>query len=198
MKNLQNDNSNSTNSKIPRRKFIALAGSTALVSLAGCTGSDDNGDDDDEANDDDTAEAEMSGEENGDDDDTDADADDDSEDDDEDELTEEDVEQRAAGDDILEFEDLEIIEYEESVDEREYGDDRLLISGIVENHSDDAYDSITVEVRVYDADGNQLDRHIDITQNVQGGGTWAFEVTAISADAGDIDDWDIGVSGRQR
>lgn len=107
------------------------------------------------------------------------------------------VENREEGEDVLEFGDLAIIEHEEEIEEREYGDDQLIISGVVENRDDAKYDSVFVGVRAYNEDGHQLDQYLDSTSDLQGGGTWAFEVTVFDEPAEAISEWDIGVWGHQ-
>lgn len=98
---------------------------------------------------------------------------------------------------MLEFGDLAIIEHEEEIEEREYGDNQLIISGVVENRDDEKYDSVFVGVRAYNEDGHQIDQYLDSTSDLQGGGTWAFEVTIYDEPADEIAEWDIGVWGSQ-
>ena len=152
-----------------RRKFI-LSSSAAVITLtAGCGGSD-------------TADSNVS-------DDNDEPESDDGE------MDAEEVEQRPAGENVLEFNDLEIIEYEFIVDEdAAFGG--VTVEGIVENHSDDMYDYVEVGVRVYDSDGHMLDRYFTNTTDLQAGGTWRFEVLVMEDD-GDVSDFDISVTGSQ-
>jgi hypothetical protein len=200
---------------INRRNALATIGSLAIAApLAGCLGSsssdDDNDDDDGYQNpndngDDNGDDAAQDDNDNGDDaepetDDDESEADDEAQDDEDDEdLPDPDeVENREAGEDVLEFGDLHIIEYEQEIEEAEseWGRNRMTFTGVVENTDDEKYDSVTVAIRVYDEDGHQLDRHIDITQDVSAGGTWRWEVTPLD-DADDIHDYDIAVTGHQ-
>lgn len=181
---------------VTRRRVLTLT-SIGLASLAGCSGggesdSGDGGSDDE--TDDADAEAEAQADEGGSDDSS-----DETEDETEDEQTAEDVENRDPGTDVLEFQDLEIIEHEATVEEAEseYDDDTLIVTGVVKNHDEDKYDNVVVGVRAYDVDGHQIDQFLDSTGDLQGGGTWKFEVEAYNVPAGEIEDWDIGVKGTQ-
>jgi hypothetical protein len=106
-----------------------------------------------------------------------------------------DAEQREADEDYLEFGDLVIQEHEMRVEEDEFLEE-VWVEGIVENTDDERYDYVEVGIRVYDADGNQLDRYLDNTTDLDGGQTWAFEVPLLE-EADDIDDYDIAVTGSQ-
>jgi hypothetical protein len=176
-----------------RRKFLLLTGAAVTTSLAGCSGADDDeeyqeGNGEAEADEEEEADAdeEPEGEEE---------PEDDEEEDEEEELDEEEVEQREEGTDVLEFGDLVITEHELHEEEGDYSDD-IWVEGVVENQDDEPYDSVTVAVRAYNADGQQLDRYLDTTSDLQAGGEWAFEVTILE-DLDDFDDFDIAVTGHQ-
>lgn len=164
-----------------RRRFVTGCSTVLVAGLAGCSSND---------GDDSTAEAST------DDDSNDA-SNDEQNSDQEEQQDSDDVENREEGTDVLEFQDLEIIEYEDSIEERDYGDNQLIISGVVENHDDAKYDSVYVGVRAYNEDGHQLDQYLDTTSDLQGGGTWMFEVTVYDEPAEEIAEWDIGVWGHQ-
>lgn len=66
------------------------------------------------------------------------------------------------------------------------------VEGIVENTTDEVKDYIQVQVRAYDADGNQLDSYLDNTTDLQAGGTWAFEVMIL--DYEEMEEYDIAVT----
>lgn len=105
------------------------------------------------------------------------------------------VQQRDVGEDILEFGGLRIIDYTEEIDEfegDEYVDGQVRYTGEVENTGDEAYDPVTVKVRVYDDDGEELDSHRDLTPEVAAGETWRFEITPHSRPE-EIADHDIAV-----
>ena len=80
------------------------------------------------------------------------------------------------------------------INEHEYTEDEFsgYVEGIVENTTDSVKDYVQVQVRAYDADGNQLDSYLDNTTDLQAGGTWAFEVMII--DYEDMEEYDIGVT----
>jgi hypothetical protein len=120
---------------------------------------------------------------------------DDSEDDDDGPPDPGEVQQRDAGEDVLEFGDLRIINYTEEIDELEgdeYADEQVRYTGEVENTGDEAYGPVTVEVRGYDEDGEELDSHWDLTPEIAAGETWRFEITPHSRPE-EIDDHDIAV-----
>jgi hypothetical protein len=106
-----------------------------------------------------------------------------------------DVEQRDAGEDVLEFGGLQIIDYEEQLEEFEY-DEEINYTGEVENVGEEAYESVTVEVRVYDEDGEELGNHRDLTPELGAGETWRFEIAAHNRPE-EIADHDIAVVGEQ-
>lgn len=178
-----------------RRRLLLTTGAALTTLLAGCSGSGDDGEEEYEEG---ASEAEANEEQS---DGSDGGSEEEQEDgggeqQEEEEPDPEEVENRDEGQDVLEFGDLAIIEHEEEVEEREYGDDQLIISGIVENRDDEKYDSVFVGVRAYNADGHQLDQYLDSTSDLQGGGTWAFEVKILE-DADEVEEWDIGVWGSQ-
>jgi len=88
-------------------------------------------------------------------------------------------------------EDIEITEHELVVDEGDFYTD-VYVEGVVSNNADTMARYVQVTVRVYNEAGNQLDSYIDNTNDLSGGGTWAFEVM-IFEDAEDIADYDIAV-----
>ncbi|NKE37762.1 hypothetical protein GWG54_18525 [Natronococcus sp. JC468] len=191
-----------------RDAITALGAGTIVAPLSGCLDfagmrPDSDGDDQDEEQDD------TSGEAAGDDRDDTADPEandsgddteesDETEDDagDEESLDPDDVEQRDAGEDILEFGGLQIIDYEERIDELEHGGEQISYTGEVENVGDEAYESVMVEVRVYGEDGEELGGHRDLTPEIGAGETWRFEIAPHSR-PDEIADHDIAVVSEQ-
>jgi hypothetical protein len=106
-----------------------------------------------------------------------------------------DIEQRDVSEDVLEFGGLRITEYEEQLEEFEY-DEEISYSGEVENAGEEAYESVTVEVRVYDEDGAELGNHRDLTPELGAGETWRFEIAAHSRPE-EIANHDVAVVGKQ-
>jgi hypothetical protein len=104
-----------------------------------------------------------------------------------------DVKQRDAGEDVLEFGGLQITDYEEQLEEFEY-DEEISYTGEVENVGDEAYESVAVEVRVYGKDGEELGGHRDLTPELGTGETWRFEI-AVHSRPEEIADRDIAVVG---
>ncbi|GAA0671388.1 FxLYD domain-containing protein [Natronoarchaeum mannanilyticum] len=100
----------------------------------------------------------------------------------------------SVGDEQLEDGDLEITEHEFVAE----GDvfEEVYVEGVVENTGDETYDSVEVQVTVYDADGNQLDQYIDITSDLDGGDSWQFEALILESSE-DIAEYDIEVEGTQ-
>ena len=98
-----------------------------------------------------------------------------------------DVAQRGAGENVLENAGLVIREHE--VVEGDYD---VAVEGIVENTTDEVKDYVEVQVRAYDADGNQLDSYLDNTTNLQAGGTWKFSVSIL--DYEEMEEYDIAVT----
>jgi hypothetical protein len=178
--------------KINRRAALATIGTVTAAALAGCSSSEAS---DDDANGDDEYQN-ASGDGSDDDGYDDVDEEPEVEDEEDDEPDPDEVENREAGTDVLEFGDLHVIEFEEEVDEREFGDDRMSIKGIVENTGDEKYDRVRLSVRVYDHDGHQLDVYSRSTTDLQGEGTWRFDVPLLE-DADEIGDYDIAVTGRR-
>ncbi|WP_157224711.1 FxLYD domain-containing protein [Natronococcus occultus] len=181
-----------------RRDAIATVGTgTIAVSLSGCldfaglrpdsTDQEQEESDDDRGNHDHPSEEEIDDVENS----------DRTEDDtgDGDPPEPEDAKQRDAGQDVLEFGDLRIIDYEERVEEFEY-DEEISYTGEVENVGDEAYESVSVEVRVYDEDGEELGSHRDLTPELAANETWRFEIAPHSRPA-EVADHDIAVTGEQ-
>ena len=105
----------------------------------------------------------------------------------EEETESQDVTQRGAGEDVLENAGLVIQEHEYTED-----DYSGYVEGIIENTTDESKDYVQVQVRGYDADGNQLDSYMDNTSNLQAGGTWAFEVPNL--DYEEMEEYDIAVT----
>ena len=106
------------------------------------------------------------------------------------------VEQRDVGEDVLKFGNLQIIDYEEQIEEPEYGDEQISYTGEVENAGDEVYESVMVEVRVYEEDGHELGSHRDLTPSLTGDETWRFEIAPYSRPE-EIADHDIAVIGEQ-
>lgn len=185
-----------------RRALLTTTAGGLLFALAGCTGGSDESGSDEESNGSGDEESngsgdESSGDSNGGNSDNDSSNESGSEGEDGGEEDPNEVENRAEGEDVLTFQELEIIEYEEEIVEEEYLDDQLVISGVVENHSEKKYDDVFVGVRAYNEEGHQLDQYLDTTSNLQAGGTWAFEVTVYDVPAEEVQSWDIGVWGYQ-
>ena len=105
------------------------------------------------------------------------------------------VEQRDIGEDVLEFGALQIIDYEEQIEEFEY-DEQVSYTGAVKNVGDEVYGSVTVEVRVYDEDDDELGSHRDLTPELEGSETWRFEIAPHSRPE-EINDHDIAVIGER-
>lgn len=192
-------NSDNLSGQMNRRRFLATTAALTVPLIAGCSGSDESdsagssensGGDGSNDSGNSVDASNESGNESG-------DEEPESQDEQEQEQSVEDVENRGAAEDVLTFNDLEITEFEDSINEREYGDAQLVVEGIVKNHSEDKYDSVTVEIRTYDSDGNQLNNHLDHVQNLQGGGTWKFEIVALATPAEEISEYDIAVWGYQ-
>ena len=87
--------------------------------------------------------------------------------------------------------DIEITEHDLVIDDSGFTED-VSVEGIVENNSGERLDYVEVSVRVYDADGNQLESYFTNTTDLDDGGTWSFDVN-IFEDAADIDSYDITV-----
>jgi hypothetical protein len=105
------------------------------------------------------------------------------------------VQQRDAGEDVLEFGGLRIIDYTEAIDEfeeDEYADGQVRYTGEVGNTGDEAYGPVTVEMRVYNEDGEELDSHRDLTPEIAADEAWRFEITPHSRSE-EITDHDIAV-----
>lgn len=190
-----NDTNTNDSDAMTRRTVLTTTAGACLVGLAGCSGSEPDHDDGEEHDDGGSTDngsaggSDGGGEDEGDttnsnDGDTSSDE------------TAEDVENRPAQEDRLTYQDLEIIEHEEAIVE-EFDEENIVITGVVENTSDDAYDSVTVGVRAYNQDGHQIDQYLDVTSNLQGGGTWAFEVDIYDTPASEISGTDLGVWGYQ-
>jgi hypothetical protein len=106
------------------------------------------------------------------------------------------TERRDAGTNVLKFGNLQIIDYEEQIEELEYGDEQISYTGEVKNADEEAYESVVVEVRVYDKDGHELGSHRDLTPSLAGNKTWRFEVAPHSRPE-KIVDHDIAVIAEQ-
>lgn len=68
------------------------------------------------------------------------------------------------------------------------------VQGTVTNTGDDRIEIVEVRVRVYDGDGNVLDRYLDTTGDLEGGDTWAFQVIVLEA-PDDVADYEIAALG---
>jgi hypothetical protein len=166
-----------------RRTYLLTAGTTTMALLAGCSGSSDEtgGDGGEESN---TDESGSDSKNDSSSDDSGGDGESEGESEDEGNPAEE----AAKGEDVLENAGL-VIQEHELVVEDEFN---AYIEGIVENTTDKTKDYVEVRVRGYDSDGNQLDSYFTNTTDLQGGGTWAFEVMIL--DPEDIDEYDIQVT----
>lgn len=170
---------------INRRTLLTTVGAGSMLAVAGCSESEDGGSDGGSSGGEDggssengsnaTPENDSSSNDTG-----------EAENDSEGEETQ-DVTQRGAGEDVLENAGLVIQEHE--VVEEEYS---TAVEGIVENTTDEVKDYVQVQVRAYDADGNQLDSYMDNTSDLQAGGTWAFSVPIL--DAEEMEEYDIAVT----
>ncbi|MDQ2052884.1 FxLYD domain-containing protein [Natronolimnohabitans sp. A-GB9] len=87
--------------------------------------------------------------------------------------------------------DIVITEHEMIIEEGDFMDD-ITVEGVVENNGEEMANYLEVTARVYDEDGNQLDSYIDNTNDLDAGGSWAFEIMVLE-DAEDVDDYDIAV-----
>lgn len=103
-----------------------------------------------------------------------------------------DSEENGDEDDSPDEDKLVIREHELVIEDEGEPLESVTVEGIVENNSDEQASYVEVSVRVFDADGNQLDSYIANTTDLDGGSTWAFEVM-IFEDSEDIDDYDIAV-----
>lgn len=68
------------------------------------------------------------------------------------------------------------------------------VQGTVANTGGDRIEIVEVRVRVYDGDGNLLDRYLASTGDLEGDGTWAFQVIVLEA-PDDVADYEIAVLG---
>lgn len=162
-----------------RREFLIGASTATLTStlLAGCTGSSDDGeendyegsDGDDGGSEDGSSSENESAGEGG---------------DVENEVNPEDVE---PGEDLIEYNGLEILSHEFVED-----DYSAAIEGAVANNSGDRQNYLEVSARVYNADGQQLDTYFTNTTDLDDGVEWAFEVMVL--DYEEVEDYDIRVS----
>lgn len=169
-----------------RRQLLLMTGTALTTILAGCSGSEDEGgggdgegDGSSEGSNNDSG---GSGDEN-----QSGEEEENSSNSSGEETESQDVTQRGAGEDVLENAGLVIQEHEYTED-----DYSGYVEGIVENTTDESKDYVQVQVRGYDADGNQLDSYMDNTSNLQAGGTWAFEVPIL--DYEEMEEYDIAVT----
>lgn len=170
-----------------RRTFLGIASSLTLSSFAGCSGSEEDGGSSSSNEEESSNEGNEGSDQSSDESDEGSEqTNNDSEASSEEET--QDVTNRGAGEDILENAGL-VIQEDKLVEEDEFN---TYIEGIVENTTDEAKDYVEVQARVYDADGNQLDSYIDNTNNLQAGGTWAFEVMVL--DPEEMEEYDIAVT----
>jgi hypothetical protein len=68
------------------------------------------------------------------------------------------------------------------------------VQGTVENTGDDRIQLVEVRVRVYNDEGEQIGRYLDVAGDLNPGTNWAFEVILLEAPA-DIADYDIALVG---
>lgn len=92
------------------------------------------------------------------------------------------------GEDLLEYDGLEITEHE-FVDE-----ENPTVRGIVMNNRDEQVEYVDVAVRFYDDGGNLLVSSFTSTTDLPSGTEWAFEVIVTAEHEGDIESYDIRVS----
>ncbi|MDG5821577.1 FxLYD domain-containing protein [Natronococcus sp. A-GB7] len=190
-----------------RDTLTTLAASTIVAPLSGCldfaglrpdSDSDQSLDDSEESLADSRRDGEQQADESGDPEtlDNEANQEPDAEEDNNNEPSHHDEpEQPDAGENVLKFGDLQILEYEEVVEELEYDEEQISYTGKVENAGDEAYGSVVVKVRVYDGDGNELGSHQDLTPELEGGETWRFEI-APHSQPNEIADHDIAVTSK--
>lgn len=161
------------------RRFYLLASATSLSAfLAGCSGEGGDDGSDDSGGNGDGNESNSGNESEG------------NENESENDSSEEETQNTAdvpQGEDVLENAGL-VIQEHELVE----GDYEANVEGIVENTTDEEKGYVEVRVRGYDADGNQLDSYLDNTQDLAGGGTWAFAVPIF--DYEDLEEYDIQVN----
>jgi hypothetical protein len=75
----------------------------------------------------------------------------------------------------------------------EYGNEQIGYTGEIGNTGDKAYESVIVEARVYDGDGDKLGSYRDLIPELKGGEMWHFEIALHSRSDG-IADHDIAAT----
>jgi hypothetical protein len=88
-------------------------------------------------------------------------------------------------------EEIELLEHELVIDDGQTWTD-VYVEGLVANNADSVVSYVEVTVRVYDSDGNQLDRYIDNTTELAPNTNWAFQVS-IREDPDSFEEYDIAV-----
>ena len=84
---------------------------------------------------------------------------------------------------------LEITEHEFYEEDFQAG-----VRGIVQNNTGETLDYVEVKAWFYDDEGVQIDDSLDNTENLQEGGEWRFEVMLLSAEPGDVADYEVEAS----
>lgn len=155
---------------VDRRRFLALLGSGAAVGFAGCgaTGGEptyEEGEADPPGDAEERTPQEMTAAQG---------------------MAEQEARQDAAPLDALSLVDHEFA--------FEGGAQGSTVQGTVENRGEDRIQLAEVRVRVYDENGDLLDRYLDSTGDFDGGTSWAFTVVLLEA-PGDIASYDVAVVG---
>lgn len=155
---------------VDRRRFLALLGSGTAVGLAGCGG----------------AGGQPTYEEG------EADPPDDAEERTPQELiAAQGMAEQEARQDAAPLDVLSLVEHEFAF---EGGAQGSTVQGTVENRGEEPIQFTEVRVRVYDENGNMLDRYLASTGDFASGTSWAFTVVLLEA-PGDIASYDIAVVG---
>lgn len=164
-----------------RRQFLIVGSAFTTSFLAGCSGTDGDGNDGDSSgsgnesdggsgNDNSSGNESDSGDENS---TNEADA--------QDALESEDTESTVEG--------LEISEHELYTEEFEAG-----VEGVVVNNTGDELGYVEVGVVFYNSDGQRIDDSFTNTSDLPDGEEWAFDVMFLGDDPDDIDDYSIAVT----
>lgn len=70
----------------------------------------------------------------------------------------------------------------------------IVIEGTVENVGEERVEYVEVRARVYNTDGNQLDRYLDSTSDLAADSTWSFDIIVLE-DPANVESYDIAVLG---
>ncbi|WP_293027376.1 FxLYD domain-containing protein [Natronococcus sp.] len=68
------------------------------------------------------------------------------------------------------------------------------VQGVIENTGENRIQMVEVRARVYDDEGEQLGRYIDVGGDLDAGGRWSFQVILLES-PDDIADYDVAVIG---